>query len=72
MLAAYLERQSSRKTLNLRNPRQRREYPQDGVEVGDRVADQQLIILANALTVIRLLQPSACSRSTRSGPTFGA
>ena len=50
----------------MRDPRDGGEYPQDGIEVGDRIADQQLIILANALTVIGLLQPSAHSRQRRS------
>ena len=59
------ERALSRLGLNLRDPRDGGEYPQDGIEVGDRVADQQLIILANALTVIGLLQPSAHSRQRR-------
>src|SRR5215211_6582016 len=44
--------------LDLRNSRDRREYPQDRVEFGDGVADQRLIVLANALTVIGLLEPS--------------
>src|SRR5258708_21405913 len=60
------ERALSRLGLDLRNPRDGREYPQHSIEVGDRVADQQLIILANALTVIGLLQPSAHSGQRRS------
>ena len=40
------ERALSRLGLDLRDPRDRREYPQDGIEVGDRVADQRLIVLA--------------------------
>src|SRR5450631_3317422 len=51
--------------LDLRNPHDRREYPQHGIEVGDRVADQRLIILSHAPTVIGLLQPSAHSRQRR-------
>ena len=51
--------------LDLRDPRDRSEYPQDSVEVGDGVADQRLVILANALTVIGLLQPSAHARQRR-------
>jgi hypothetical protein len=51
--------------LDLRNPHQRREYPQNGIEVGDRVADQRMVVRADALAVIGLLQPSAHARQRR-------
>ena len=45
--------------LDLRDPRDRQEYPQHGIELGDGVADQRLIGLAMARPVPSLFEASA-------------
>jgi len=51
--------------FDLGNSREGGKYPQDGVQVRDRVTDQRLIVLADACPVIGLLQPSTHSRQGR-------
>jgi hypothetical protein len=45
--------------LYLRDPRERGEHAKDTVEVRQGVADEHLIVIAGALLIVGLLQPSA-------------